>query len=370
MPSATNATDDKYWAEYDGLQYAKHQLLNKYLAGWFPILASWHGRVLYLDCHAGRGRHKTGHEGSPVLALRTLLQHRQRSQILASTEVCFVFFEINRTNYTCLCTEIGSLGKLPDGVMIQPFQGDYEAKLWEVIEDLRQRRQQLAPALAFVDPYGFTLSMELLNALLEFHKCELLINFMHRYVDMALHNPAQTDNLDLLFGCPNWRQLTAIENYEQRANETINLFSRQLRAEFVTHMHMRGANKMLKYVLLHATNHRRGRELMKDAMWSVTPDGSFTAFERSDPNQLVLIEPDPDLEPLKAHLWAHFSGQQVRMAKIYDWLLDELYRKSHVHSVLREYRRQGFVEFSGYSGRFAFSRDPLVHFPSERPVGS
>jgi hypothetical protein len=39
MPPPLGATDDKYWAEYDGLQYAKHQLLSKYLAGWLPILA-------------------------------------------------------------------------------------------------------------------------------------------------------------------------------------------------------------------------------------------------------------------------------------------------------------------------------------------
>ena len=369
MPKFAN-TDERYWAEYDGLQNAKHQLLSKYLDGWFPILGSWSGRVLYVDCHAGRGRHRTGHEGSPILAIRRLLQHRHRPRILASTEVLFVLFEIDRENYEALHAEVQALGPLPDGISVYIEREDYEPALRQIFRDLRERNQQLAPTFAFLDPYGFTLSMDLLNTLLSFPKSELLINFMYRYVDMAMHSPSQADNLDSLFGCREWRGLVSIKNYGERANQTIALFSRQLQAGFVTHMQMRASNGALKYVLLHATNHRRGRELIKEAMWPVTPDGSFTAFERHDPNQLVLIEPDPDLRPLKDRLWRHFWGRQVRMNDIYDWLLGELYLKKHVHQILRHYRKRAFVEFTDYSGRFGFGKNPLVSFPSERPKGS
>lgn len=369
MPKFAN-TDERYWAEYDGLQNAKHQLLCKYLDGWFPILASRSGRVLYIDCHAGRGRHRTGHEGSPILAVQRLLDHRHRSRILGSTEVLFVFFEIDCENYQALQTEVQAVGPLPDGINIYIEGEDYEPALREICQDLRERNQQLAPTFAFLDPYGFTLSMGLLNDLLSFKRCELLINFMYRYVDMALHSPVQAANLDSLFGCREWRGLVSIEDCEERANQTIALFSGQLQAEFVTHMHMRASNGALKYVLLHATNHRRGRELIKEAMWSVTPDGSFTAFERHDPSQLVLIEPDPDLRPLKDRLWRHFSGRQVQMNEIYEWLLGELYLKKHAHHVLRDYRKRGFAEFTACTGRFAFDKNPLVSFPAQRPEGS
>ena len=89
-----------------------------------------------------------------------------------------------------------------------------------------------------------------------------------------------------------WRQLASIADPRERERETIALFSRQLKAEFVTHMNMIGDNNVLKYVLLHASNHPRGRELMKESMWAVVPDGSFKAFERDTPDQLVLIEPE------------------------------------------------------------------------------
>lgn len=363
-------TDDRYWAEYDGLQHAKHQLLRKYLGGWLPILASWSGRVLYVDCHAGRGRHKTGHEGSPLLALRLLLGHRRRTQILASTQVRFIFFEINQTNYDLLLKEINALGQLPIGVEVDPYHDDYENAIRWIIDNLQSRGKRLAPTFAFLDPYGFKLSMNLLNDLLSFPQCEILINFMYRYVDMAIHNPSQTANMDSLFGCPHWHQLIDVEDYDERAEKIIALFSSQLRADYVTHMYMRAENRALKYVLFHATNHRRGREVMKGAMWAVTPDGSFTAFERHAPDQYVLIVPDPDLEPLKKRLWTRFAGQQVRMKEIYDWLVGELFLESHLHKALRNYRKRSIVDFSDYSGRFAFSKNPLVSFPSQRPVDS
>ena len=361
-------TNEKYWAEYDGLQHAKHQILRRYLGGWFPILASWHGRVLYIDCHAGRGRHDTGQEGSPILALRLLLEHRSRNRILANTEVSFIFFEINEANCIHLNQEIDSIGQLPDGIEVSLSRGDYEERIYEIVRDLHEQGKRLAPTFAFVDPYGFCLSMELLNSLLEFPRCELLINFMYRYIDMAIHNLAQTDNMDILFGCPDWRRLVLIKDSTQRAEATISLFSDQLMAEYVTHIYMRDTKGFLKYVLFHATNHSRGREVMKDAMWSVTPDGSFTAFERHTPNQMVLIVPDPDLEPLKERLWTNFAGKDVYMNRLDEWLVSELYLPKHLHQILRDYRNQEVISFSNYEGRFGFKKNPLVSFPKERPI--
>ena len=362
--------DETYWSEYNGLQAAKHELLSTYLGGWFPILASFSGRVIYVDCHAGRGRHETGQEGSPILALQELLTHHRRNEILDSTQVHFVFFENNPTNYEHLHMETKSLGKLPSNITVHTFQEDYERRLRELVDNMNQHNQSIAPSFAFVDPYGFTLSMELLNDLLAFPRCELLINFMYRYIAMAICQPVLASNMDSLFGCPDWRNLVSIQDPREREDKTIALFSHQLEAKFVTHINMIGSNNVLKYVLLHASNHPRGRELMKESMWAVVPDGSFKVFERNSPDQLVFIDPEPNLEPLKDLLWKNFAGRRVRMQEIYNWLLQELYLDKHVHKVLRDYRKRGFVNFSGYEGRFAFGKKPLVSFPPARPVGS
>jgi len=361
-----NSTYDSYWAEYDGLQKAKHQLLRHYLGGWFPILASWQGRVIYLDCHAGRGKHDTGHEGSPILALKILLDHSHRDRILNDTEVRFIFFEKDQTNFDLLCEEIKTMGVLPPNVVIDPYMSDFEKELRKIIDNLHMRNENLAPSLAFVDPFGFSLSMNLLNDLLEFQCCELLVNFMYRFVDMAIHQPSQEKIMDNLFGCKSWRDLSLIEDSEQRALDTINLFSNQLNTKYATFMYMKGANNLLKYALIHVTNHSRGREKMKEALWRVTPDGSFTAYEKDSPFQPALISVDPDLEPLKNDLWATFKGKKTQYSTIRNWLVDTLYLPKYLHQILRGYRNTGIIPATGYGEKFAFKNDPLFEFPNNR----
>lgn len=361
-------TDDKYWAEYDGLQHAKHQILRSYLGGWFPILGSWHGRVLYIDCHAGRGRHKAGELGSPVLALRILLEHSARKKILSNTEVNFYFFEIDEHNFKQLKKEIRALGKLPDNVIVHPHFGDYESFLSEEIADLTKKGQQMAAAFAFVDPYGFSISMKFLNEILQFPATELFVNFMYRYVDMAIRHTGHEDNMNALFGTSEWQELLSINDAARRSQAAIELFGSQLRADHVTHMYMRGANNALKYVLFHATNHRKGRQLMKSSIWTVTPDGSFTASERDSPNQPVLIAADPDLRRLENALWDEFSGKTVRMAKMDVWLVDQLYLPKHLHKILRNYRKLKWVTVSNYEPPFSFGQNPTFRFPRKRPT--
>jgi three-Cys-motif partner protein len=56
---------------------AKHDLIRRYLGGWFPILAKYNGRVVFLDGFAGPGVLDDGNPGSPIIAMETLLQHRR-----------------------------------------------------------------------------------------------------------------------------------------------------------------------------------------------------------------------------------------------------------------------------------------------------
>ena len=42
----------------------KHQILKYYLSAWFPIIASWNKKVLYIDGFAGPGKYSKNEEGS------------------------------------------------------------------------------------------------------------------------------------------------------------------------------------------------------------------------------------------------------------------------------------------------------------------
>lgn len=54
---------------------AKHEILRYYLGAWFPILASVHRRLLYVDGFPGPGEHSKGEDGSPIFALKVARDH-------------------------------------------------------------------------------------------------------------------------------------------------------------------------------------------------------------------------------------------------------------------------------------------------------
>jgi hypothetical protein len=171
--------------------------------------------------------------------------------------------------------------------------------------------------------------------------------------------------MDRLFGSTTWKELRNIENATERSETAITLFGHQLKAQHVTHMYMRARNGALKYALIHASNHPRGRELIKGAMWKVDPGGTFSANEKDSPDQPVLLVPDPDLTPLETKLFRDFRGRVVPMKELYEWLLHEIYLEKHLHQVIRELRNEGNVIASGYDGRFAFNKNPTIEFPDD-----
>ena len=89
---------------------------------------------------------------------------------------------------------------------------------------------------------------------------------------------------------------------------------------------------------------------MKDAMWKVTQDGSFVVYKAATPDQMVLIEPEPDLSLLKTALLSSFRGQCVGHQVLSTWLLDTNWRIPHLNSVLRELRNGKIVNVDGYTG--------------------
>jgi len=350
-----------YWEEYTNLQHVKHALLRRYLGGWFPILARWRGRVVYIDCHAGKGLYAGGQEGSPLVALNTLITHRHLPNILQNAEVPFLFIERDPNNKKELEAHIAK-HPLPTKVTIEIVCEDYERVIQGIVDHLKSNNQQMAPAFVFVDPYGFKLSMRLLTQLKAFERCELFVNFMWRYIDMAINNSTQEENMEALFGCPEWRELRKIEEPSERCEAAIQLFQRGLGTRFVTWIKMLGENRAIKYVLIHTTNHPRGRELMKEAIWSVAPEGEFAARVGDNPEQEFLIQPEPNLDPLIEWLWHKYRGHTVRYQEIRDELTQTVFLPKHLHEVIRGLRDMGQVQCSGYEGRFSFQQNPLIDF--------
>jgi three-Cys-motif partner protein len=66
-------------------------VLRTYLEAWLPIMGRWNGRILFIDGFAGPGEYRDGEDGSPIIAIQALADHRAKAQIAA--EVSFMFIE-------------------------------------------------------------------------------------------------------------------------------------------------------------------------------------------------------------------------------------------------------------------------------------
>ena len=370
--SSSSDVNPEYWAEYTNLQKTKHDLIRCYLGGWFARLGSWAGRVLYFDTHAGRGKYLTGELGSPLVALTTLLNHTARDRLLRKSTFSFFLIEKDDDNLGHLSEEIKALGDLPKGIEVRPMVGDYSHRLEEFLTSLDHSHSPMAPAFIFVDPYGFSLPGSLLRAVMRSGKVELFINVIWRELDMAivqakLGSPSAVGlakTLDTVFAGPDWRERIDSPNFDNRANQAVDLLAEKLGARWATHIRMLGDNQVTRYLLLHLTNHDDGRDLMKDCMWKVCPDGGFYARKSADPSQEYLILPTADLRPLREKILELLSEHPRRWHELIDWLRSEVWRAPHLTKVLRELRAQKKIEAEDFDGKFGPKADPLLRLTS------
>ena len=314
----------EYWQEYGPFQDVKHRLIEHYLNGWFPKLGlgTWAGRVLYVDTHAGRGRHSSGQAGSPLIALQTLLRHHYRDELLKRSEVQFLFIERDPANLRHLQDELKRIGDVPSGVQVNTSAGNAFELLSAIVEDLRESGRNMAPAFIFDDPYGFRVPGGLLSQLMSAGRVELFVNVIWRELDMAIrqHQPpghGMAATLDEIFAGDRWRDVGG-DTPDERMDRVLQLLSDMMGAKWHTYFRMRSGGRATRYLLLHLTNHDQGRELMKECIWRVAPGGDFEIRQSDDPRQPLLIKPDPDLTPLR------------------EWLLERLHQRSHARRELKQ----------------------------------
>lgn len=357
---AGHDTNLNYWREYTNLQHTKHALIQCYLNGWLPKLGSWSGRILYLDTHAGRGRHLGGNYGSPLVAVKTVLDHKHRTSVFGRCEIVFFFVEIDEKNGTALKHEIKALGKLPKRLRVEVVVEDCYTALTELVDDIKLSREKLAPAFIFVDPYGFKVPGKLLRELMMFERVELFVNVMWRQLCMAIAqndaNPGLVETLNIVFDGENWRDLIGLE-FESQAHTCTKLLRSMIGARWGTYIRMLGDNNKTRYMLLHLTNHDAGRDLMKECMWKVSPSQAFVARSSDDPSQQFLISPEPDLTPLRQWVLKSLSERPKRWQDLIEEVRSEVWIQKQLNEIIRQLRKKKVINYRN-AERFAMNHNP------------
>jgi len=314
---------------------AKHEILQHYLGGWFNILASVSGRIVYIDGFAGPGVYKGGEDGSPVIALRTAINHMLKPN--TKSDIMFLFIENDKRREIKLKEVLEKeFPTLPEKVQYEVIGADFEPTLRRIFHELDESGKKLAPTFAFIDPFGFSdFSMDLMKKLVSYDRCEVLITFMAGFVHRFL-DPLREPLLDSLFGTPVWRDIRKVEG--TKIPELLNLYEKQLKevcgANFTRSFEMKGEYNQVIYYMIFATKHWLGLKLMKDSMWSVDRRGQYSFSDRIGSAQKFLMDfqDEPDwIRKAAIRVHEQFRGKTVNIVEIDKFVITEtefVFRKS------------------------------------------
>jgi len=132
---------------------AKHEVLRYYLGAWFPILATAHRRLLYIDGFAGRGEYIDKTLGSPLIAL----QVADRLSGYFGKLICY-FIEKDKDNFENLQEVLErEKSNIKNWQKIEVVkENDEFANVIEGIFNSLEEGRILIPSFFFVDPFGFS----------------------------------------------------------------------------------------------------------------------------------------------------------------------------------------------------------------------
>lgn len=349
---------------------AKHDLLRRYLGGWFPVLSTWHRRVIFLDGFAGPGIYEGGQPGSPILALNTFLDH-SHFQKMQATEFLFIFNERDQERFASLEQVIERIrderGGWPSNVRVHTVNEAFVGLAEGMLTGLGD--QQLAPTFAFLDPFGYEgIPLAVIARLLSFQRCELFIYFDFNSANRFATAGLKVDPLfEALYGTDEFKQAPPAGD-PRRKTFLHDLYARQLKSEcgfeYVQSFEMVTDKNRTGSYLFFCTRNLKGVEIMKDAMWKVAPAGNFR-FSDLLAGQTILFGADVDTTPLQQELRKRFSGRRVSIKDVEEYTLAQTpYTKSHVkRKTLLPMQQAGLIDSPNQKRPFTYPDGTLIDFP-------
>lgn len=304
---------------------AKHDILRRYLQAWFPIIASTrHQRLIYLDGFAGPGEYKEGEEGSPVIALQALIEHKLWGRLRENE---FIFFFIEKDKKRAIYLENLLKGKFPacpSNIKYYVIGSEFEPTLSNILDDLEEKGSKLAPTFAFIDPFGFSgFSMELIGRFLQHEKCEVLVTFMSGFAKRFL-DELRENALNNLFASEEWKGAIDLRG-RYRESFLLNLFVEQLKkigeVKYVRTFEMNEGERHI-YDLVFATKGLRGLEVMKEAMWKQDQRG-FYMFSDTTAGQTFLTDFSSHVPVIANLIYEKFMGKTIFYKEIHEFIIAE-----------------------------------------------
>lgn len=311
---------------------AKHAVLRKYLNTWLPILSRFNGKIVYIDGFSGPGEYSKGEDGSPIIAIKAILEHKFTFQ----TKINMLFIEIREDRCSFLKEKISSI-RIPANINIHIICGEFRDVIGSVLKNNEENKKVLAPSFVFIDPFGFSgIPMDLIKKIMRNRSCEVLITFMYEDICRFLCLESNKTHLTETFGTNEWEK--APNNSPHNKLEFLHsLYKKQLESQsgadikFVRSFKMKNKFNKVDYFLFFGTNRIEGLEKMKEAMWRVDKSGSFQFSDATyQPFQGVLFEGKPRYSELKKIILEKFKEKIISSRKLGDFIVVETsFLRSH-----------------------------------------
>lgn len=310
---------------------AKHEILRKYLDAWLPIMTRWNGRVLYIDGFAGPGEYIGGKCGSPIIAIKAVLEHKANIK----SEIIMNFIEADKRRCEYLKQKVNSL-KIPSNIKTECICAKFDETLTKIFKYIDEQKTRIAPAFVFIDPFGFTgIPFSLIKRIMQNERCEVLINFMYEEINRFIDDKKLWSSLIETFGTNKWKEMISEKDSRKRVELLHAVYKEQLEKEagikFVRSFKMVNKVNKTDYFLFFGTNNIAGLKKMKEAMWRVDKSGLFQFSDATyNPSQPMLFEIEPNYSQLKKNLLKEFKGKSVSITEIENFILTQTtFRETH-----------------------------------------
>lgn len=365
MPLQNSAPEKWIYKEHTKV---KHEILAKYLSCWIRILGSSYKRVCYFDCFAGRGEYTDGSPGSPLIAIRKAGDLKKKFSYL--NEIVCVFIEKNEDNYENLKSVIENEKKMdPEkykSIKTLEINDEFANVFSKIIAEIKKdTTNKLPPSFFFIDPFGFKgVPFNLIKNILSFQKTEVFISFMVRDVNRFLDSPKHKISIEELYGIKNVRKELSEKYGKMKGEDALLALYREClhREAHVKYTFPFKINmdkiQQTTYYLIHATNHPKGCELMKEIMFKAGTEGRFGYLGPAE-GQMALTR----YEDLSEFLMKHFKGRTLSYRDIiHETLMDTPFVKKHYHEALKRLYKEGKVLINGLGSRGGLPDDAKITF--------
>ncbi|WP_370980068.1 three-Cys-motif partner protein TcmP [Agaribacterium sp. ZY112] len=301
-------TKRKLWP-MDGHTAGKHLVLRVYLNAWFGILSNRFDQLLFVDGFAGPGEYKTGEDGSPLVALKAVIEHTHSK--VQSTKIRYIFIDCDKARLEHLQAKVfAEIDDIPPNIRIDFFCETFEKATDKHIIPAQEGLLG-NPCFIMIDPFGVNQTpLNAITKIMSFPRTEVYISLMYEFINRFKKQPEFESSLNMLFGCTDWQKHSQIDDKEARKKELYKLYKNKLKescAKQVVHFDLYNGNK-LKYGVFFATQNILGSQKIKEAIWKVVPKGDFAFRSENNPQLNINIE-KPNFEPLQEILISYLKDR-------------------------------------------------------------